>query len=78
MLQDMGDTGGILGYGLKGEAEGLVGIGVFYGQGRSTEHLVLKEIDVGVNISDMLFSSQDEAMIGGTGDEICHMRSCSG
>lgn len=78
MLQDMGNPGGILGDSLKGETEGLIRVGVFYGQGWRAEHLVLKEIDFGIDISNMLFSSQDKSMIGGTWDEICHMRPCWG
>ena len=70
----MGNTGGILRNGLKGETEGLIRIGVFYSQGWRAEHLVLKKINLRIDIGNMLFSSQDESMIGGTGSKICHMR----
>lgn len=74
MLQDMSNTSGILWHGLKGKAEGLIRIGIFYCQGWGSEYLMLKEIDFRMNISNMLFSSQKKSMINGTRGEICHTR----
>ncbi len=70
MLEDMGHAGGIGGNGVEGDGKGLVGITVFDGQQGTAKEIMLKKIDIGVDLSDVRLSLKGKGGVGVTGNKI--------
>ena len=63
MLKNVGHTGRILGYGHERDAEGLVDVLVFYGQGLTAEHRVGEKKGGGMDFGDVFLLFKEKSVV---------------